>query len=678
MSPVMRACRLAGLLLPSLLLACTSTRPPAGPADLPELAVADADVRALLLLMVDRQWFEPLTVDRAARGDAALREDLADALGRAGDSRGRGMLEGLLIDEEARVRRAAAFALGELEDQAAVPALTTALRDPDRETGVLAVEALGKLGSRAVDVAEALLPLDEGERWARLLPHLFRFKDEARVALAERALTLPGAELHAQAAYALGRDALPPATGPLRLLLADPDGWIRSWAARGLGAIGVTADLPRLRPLLDDADASAVVQALRAAQSLITRQEAPAPAEWEPRLLELVSDPRPGVRVTALEAAGAWPLAGALGEAVAARAASGAGREREVALLSLAAARHPRAGELVEAAAAASGPVLRARAAEAAGRLGAAALLERLSADSAAMVRGAAVAARLEAAGGDAAETDTAASPAAAAVARLALADPDHGVRASAFGWLAEHPVVPLEVLDPAARAALTDREVESGVSAVQALAARGKAEPLERGAVVALLEQIAAANDLPLRRAAAAGLVELDRPEPPRRPFETGNTLETYQEIVQRTRRPREVELVTARGPVRLRLACPQAPLTCLNFLTLAGQGYFDGLRFHRIVPDFVVQDGDPRGDGSGGPGYSIRDEINRLRYRRGVLGMALSGPDTGGSQWFVTLTPQPHLDGGYTVFGEVVSGMEFLDQLLQGDAIERVREVP
>ncbi len=237
---------------------------------------------------------------------------------------------------------------------------------------------------------------------------------------------------------------------------------------------------------------------------------------------------------------------------------------------------------------------------------------------------------------------------------------------------------MPLEVLDPAARAALTDREVESGVSAVQALAARGKAEPLERGAVVALLEQIAAANDLPLRRAAAAGLVELERPEPPRRPFETGKTLETYQEIVQRTRRPREVELVTARGPVRLRLACPQAPLTCLNFLTLAGQGYFDGLRFHRIVPDFVVQDGDPRGDGSGGPGYSIRDEINRLRYRRGVLGMALSGPDTGGSQWFVTLTPQPHLDGGYTVFGEVVAGMEVLDQLLQGDAIERVREVP
>ena len=93
---VTRSRRLAdiALLLPSVFLACTSSRLPSGPADLPELAVADTDVRALLLLMVDRQWFEPLTVDRAARGDAALREELADALGRAGDSRGRGMLEG--------------------------------------------------------------------------------------------------------------------------------------------------------------------------------------------------------------------------------------------------------------------------------------------------------------------------------------------------------------------------------------------------------------------------------------------------------------------------------------------------------------------------------------------------------------------------------------------------------
>jgi cyclophilin family peptidyl-prolyl cis-trans isomerase len=94
--------------------------------------------------------------------------------------------------------------------------------------------------------------------------------------------------------------------------------------------------------------------------------------------------------------------------------------------------------------------------------------------------------------------------------------------------------------------------------------------------------------------------------------------------------------------------------------------------------VPDFVVQGGDPRGDGFGGPGYTIRDEINRLRYGRGTVGMALAGPDTGGSQFFITLSPQPHLDGGYTVFGEVESGLDVLDKIEAGDRIEKVVELP
>ena len=89
-------------------------------------------------------------------------------------------------------------------------------------------------------------------------------------------------------------------------------------------------------------------------------------------------------------------------------------------------------------------------------------------------------------------------------------------------------------------------------------------------------------------------------------------------------------------------------------------------------------MQDGDPRGDGNGGPGWSIRCEINTLEYGRGALGMALSGKDTGGSQWFLTHSPQPHLDGGYTAFGQVVAGDETLDRILPGTVIERVREVP
>ena len=122
------------------------------------------------------------------------------------------------------------------------------------------------------------------------------------------------------------------------------------------------------------------------------------------------------------------------------------------------------------------------------------------------------------------------------------------------------------------------------------------------------------------------------------------------------------------------LALSTWDAPLTVWNFVSLADRHYFDGQRFHRVVPNFVIQAGDPRGDGNGGPGYAIRDEINRERYDRGTLGMALSGPDTGGSQFFVTHSPQPHLDGGYTVFGQLRSGAAVLDRIVQGDRIVRI----
>jgi cyclophilin family peptidyl-prolyl cis-trans isomerase/HEAT repeat protein len=120
------------------------------------------------------------------------------------------------------------------------------------------------------------------------------------------------------------------------------------------------------------------------------------------------------------------------------------------------------------------------------------------------------------------------------------------------------------------------------------------------------------------------------------------------------------------------------EAPLTSGNLVALARKGYFRGITFHRVVPDFVAQGGDPRGDGEGGPGYSIRCEITRRPYRRATLGMALSGKDTGGSQFFFTHSPQPHLDGRYTAFGEVTHGMEVVDRLLEGDTLLEVEVSP
>ncbi|RLB53470.1 MAG: hypothetical protein DRJ42_11870 [Deltaproteobacteria bacterium] len=134
-------------------------------------------------------------------------------------------------------------------------------------------------------------------------------------------------------------------------------------------------------------------------------------------------------------------------------------------------------------------------------------------------------------------------------------------------------------------------------------------------------------------------------------------------------------VVFVTDAGTITVELEAEAAPTTVARFVALARDGYFDGLLFHRVVPAFVVQGGDPRGDGYGGPGWSQRCEDNRLRYERGTLGMALAGRDTGGSQFFIAHGPQPHLDGRYTAFGHVVDGIDHLDNLLVGARIERVR---
>ena len=658
-----------GLAVLVLTCGCATAPSPRTAPDLPVMEVPFLEERALLLLLVDQQRYEPFTVEQALKGDAALREELALSLGRIPDPRGLSVLRGLLLDEEVAVRRAAIFGLGELEHPEGRDVLYAALRDADREVGALAVEALGKLGAPVVDVAAGLLTLSEEQRWGRLLPHLFRFKEEATVRLAERGLEVPDPELHAWAAYALSREPRPEALPLLRRLTSDANPRVRAWAARGLGIVGAGEDVAVLRPLLDDPDPAPIVHALRSARALVAGGKAPAPPEWGLRLLALASDPRPGVCATALEAAAAWaPVSPELAEALVARTGSGETWERGIALVSLGAAKDSRAAGLIAGAAASPDEALRARAAEAAGQLGLPAggeVLARLAGDPAARVRSAALSAWL------------AADPEADEVARRALGDPDLAVRATALDWLAEHPVAPLADLDRALGGIYRDGAEEAGLAALRALAARAEAEPAERGALIALLEKAAASGPYVLRREAGAALDRLGWPVPPLEPAATGRDARAYREVVQSTRQPRMVDLRTQRGTIRVRLACPQAPLTCLNFLQLAGQGFYDGLTFHRVVPDFVLQGGDPRGDGTGGPGYAIRDEINLLRYGRGAVGMALAGPDTGGSQFFLTLSPQPHLDGGYTVFGEVVSGSEVMDQIRIGDRIETVVEV-
>ncbi|MFL6374688.1 MAG: peptidylprolyl isomerase, partial [Pyrinomonadaceae bacterium] len=155
-------------------------------------------------------------------------------------------------------------------------------------------------------------------------------------------------------------------------------------------------------------------------------------------------------------------------------------------------------------------------------------------------------------------------------------------------------------------------------------------------------------------------------------------NTDADYRRALLRKNGSVRAVLTTEKGVFTIDFDPEEAPLTVDNFIKLARAGHFNGLEVHRVVPNFVMQDGDPRGDGNGGPGWSIRCEINLLPYDRGAVGMALSGKDTGGSQWFVTHSPQPHLDGGYTVFGHVAEKeMKVVDSIVRGDRILSVRVI-
>jgi cyclophilin family peptidyl-prolyl cis-trans isomerase len=266
------------------------------------------------------------------------------------------------------------------------------------------------------------------------------------------------------------------------------------------------------------------------------------------------------------------------------------------------------------------------------------------------------------------------------AAARLRLTHPDAAVRAVSAQVVARalsRNDVPLLV--EAYHRAARDSFPDAAQMALGGLA--GIAASPDSGAVTGFVLGEPAPADPLLKAWAEANWPALAERWGWSRPIETGRTLEDYRDIARRYlvsvdagRYPRVVMEVQDRGAVPMELFGPDAPLTVANFLRLVDQRYFDGLRFHRVVPNFVVQTGDPRGDGWGGPGWSIRDEINRRRYGSGVVGMALSGPDTGGSQWFITLSPQPRLDGGYSVFGRLRGGDRYVAEITQGDLIRSI----
>ncbi len=133
------------------------------------------------------------------------------------------------------------------------------------------------------------------------------------------------------------------------------------------------------------------------------------------------------------------------------------------------------------------------------------------------------------------------------------------------------------------------------------------------------------------------------------------------------------KVKMETTQGDIDLEVYPQHAPKTVNNFVFLASEDFYNGVVFHRVINNFMIQGGDPTGTGSGGPGYKFEDEVkdNPLKHEQGVISMANAGPNTNGSQFFITHSPQPHLNGNHTVFGKVVKGQDIVDAIQQGDKI-------
>jgi cyclophilin family peptidyl-prolyl cis-trans isomerase/HEAT repeat protein len=253
------------------------------------------------------------------------------------------------------------------------------------------------------------------------------------------------------------------------------------------------------------------------------------------------------------------------------------------------------------------------------------------------------------------------------------LKDQDYALREAVAGLIGEvKPADGVSALKEAYQAALPDAAYGARAAAITALAEYGTPEAVD--AIRAALSD----KDWAVRLRAADLLTKLDpsgdhqhaiRPVP-------NAPMASYDDPTL-TAPPTSphVFIETAKGTIEFELAVLDAPQTARSFVTLARKGFFNGLQVHRVVPNFVMQDGDPRGDGEGGPGYTLRDELTERPYLRGTVGMALARRDDGGSQFFITHSPQPHLDGRYPAIGHVVNGMDVVDRIQVGDTIVRVR---
>lgn len=668
----------------------------AAPILAPLVAQDPAEVEALapLLMAEDRRAFDaPTLSDAVNHSDPLVRRTAAMTIGRIRDLRGTALLLPLLSDRDMTVVTAAFFGLGLMRDTSAVGAIAARLRAADSLSAGAAGEAataLARIGGQTAatflagvlngsadvprDRLDLLVPnaLIDGWHLGALMPAqaMLHYVNDTSTDLRWRAI------------YSLGRMRVPAAGQAVLRALREQAPSNREVAARwltrrfadtaGLAAIAVKTDLVRA---LDDDQAGVRTNAVG---SLATFGDSTVAG----KVIQLLSDQDPNVRVAAASALG--DIRGA----AAAKALNdlllhpGAWALRRAALLALA---HADSALFVARAAAwLAGADFRDRMAglQAWGTLsvGDPAVFRAGAADADPRV----IAAALDAWRASdtrrrrqSAPPDTALSTLARTLARA----PDPGVRAAAVEALRPSvSAADVDLLFAAWHQSLGDPDSDARLAVLGAMHDLMRRQP-----------DLFARIDDPSHRDFAdrpddpvvRGEVARSWPELARRwggvaPIDTRRTLDDYRSVVRTlvlaADDPHVTIDVEGRGSIDVQLLGHEAPLTVTNFLRLVDRHYFDRSRMHRVVPNFVIQDGDPTGTGNGGPGWSIRDEINPERYVLPMIGMALSGPDTGGSQWFINLSPQPHLDGQYTIFGKVAGSFAPLSHIVQGDVIRSI----
>ncbi len=615
---------------------------------------------SVLMLEDERRYDAGILEEAASRPEAIVRERTAHAIGSIGDARGFAILATLSADRESSVRAAAALGFELLGDPRAASTLLVLSRQGDAVVGCAAVRALGRLHAPAGDgpLAAAYDSAPPAERPC-VLRALAGFATEPAASLARRAASEGTEEVRRAAIYAISRNPIPSSFDSIALAVRDPDPDSAAFAARGLGVLGGPGGLPALCEALGRSEPGVLANSLNAIEQIEGRQFAAPPAGCVGRIVSLASDVNPNVAIPALTALRRFTSDREAIRTLNAQATSGAGRRREVAIVSLARGLRENSRSKIELAIASEDPSLRAAAAE-----GLAGLPEdfagpyrsRLLADPSPRVREFAIDA-------------TPADPAHREAIRAMLADPDAGVRSAAIDRLADldDPAVAAD-LRAALAGSIRDSIPDAALSAVTA-AARFSTEQARAVAAAALLD--------PRPLVARLGRQELievfhsDASAIPAPGYRSARKLADYERILADAGSPRRARIRTAKGDIVVELEARGTPLTVENFVGLASRKFFDGTTFDRAVPNFVIQGGDPTGTQHGGPGYEIRDELGPGSFERGAVGMALGGADTGGSQFFLTLSPQPHLDGRYPLFGRVVSGQATAERIEQGDRV-------